>query len=152
MDLCCIKLLRLKWRGRKEWWCTHAISGSACLRCSFVLFSWPLSTFLRLVHFALFATHQRKKGVASFLPALCIGCGQVFAEDPVVGVFEHMTFDAFGIHHVIVQVWVAGLYVCRRNFGDKKSTPWHGYVPSLSIRWTIKDGKDSKAFAVLFAL
>jgi dolichyl-phosphate-mannose--protein O-mannosyl transferase len=90
---------------------------------------------------------QTEEGLAPFLPAFRVWSRQVLAQYPVVGIFEHMTLDAFGIGNVLIQIGVPWFYAGRSNLWQKKSTPRHGYVPSLFLMYLIdKDKKNSTCF------
>ena len=90
---------------------------------------------IRLAVFCLslvvFTGHQRKNGIAAFLPAFRVWCWEILAENPVISIFQDMTLNAFRIHQTIVEIGIIWLYSGRSNLWDEKLTPGHSFIPSL---------------------
>src|SRR5947209_19885418 len=84
-----------------------------------LVYSCSLSSRLRLLGYRLFlefllacvslflaapASRQGKEGIPPLLPALCVRGRQIFAENPIIGVFEYMPLNALGIHDVVIEI------------------------------------------------
>ncbi|MGB8346784.1 MAG: hypothetical protein WCD86_17990 [Ktedonobacteraceae bacterium] len=57
---------------------------------------------LGCLRFTSLLAPERKYRIAAFLPASCVGRGQILTENPVVGILQHMSLDTFGVHNVII--------------------------------------------------
>lgn len=79
-----------------------------------------------------FAIHEGEDGISSFLPALRVWRGEVFAQDPIIRIPQHVSFDALGIHDVRIEFWIVRGNARSSYLRNKKSTPRHGNVPSLN--------------------
>src|SRR2546421_6502171 len=94
------------WRGlrksrRGKGALTHAASGCRALRRSrFFRFLRAIARRSRTPGALL--VPQRKNSLPAFLPARCIGRWEVFAEHPIVCIFQHMPFDTLGVCNMVV--------------------------------------------------
>ncbi len=74
---------------------------------------------------------KREEGFTTFLPATSVGGGQIFAQNPVVGVSQNVAFDALRVLDMLVQRGIIGPDPGCSDLGHKKFTPGHSRIPSL---------------------
>src|SRR5579883_1473595 len=109
----------LAYHERREEWTRAICSGAGCTACLGESDCRAMNTLsilrsarlrltactggrLRRVLPGPFACGQREQRFAAFLPAASVGGGQIFTENPVGGIAQHMPLDALGVHDVLV--------------------------------------------------